>query len=193
MTKKDIYRIALATFNIDIDKLIVEKDDEHPEVSKEIMFCDAFYRNAECSCAKVYNWTFLYSMRKYEEKDLYEPYSSDHAFAYPVPDDFGAAMYVNGKYNSDIQRIGAYLIFKVKNPEFIYITDRLDFDNWSYPDDYGYLVAYKLAMEICGNVAPDSNSYNNAMQKYGLVLQQLRNAEIKSKRRKNPSEWTFVY
>ena len=193
MTQYDIFRIALDCFNIRIEELITEPDETHPDVSPEIRFCNDFYRNAEISCAKIYDWSFLYCFRQYTEDDLYEPLSMDGEYAYPVPENFAAPMFVNGKYNANIRRLGAYIIFSEPNPAFTYITDKLDFDNWIYPEDYGYLVAYKLAMEIQPNVAPDSNMYNSVVQKYGLVLQQLRNAEIKIKRKKNPSPLKFVY
>ena len=192
MTKQDIYRIALAVFNIDIDELTLEATEDKPK-SKEIMFCDTYYRNAEISCAKIYDWSFLYSFKQYTEDDLYAPLSDDCHFAYPVPGNYAAPMFVNGSYNHEIRRIGAYLIFTEENPGLTFIVDKLDFDNWIYPDDYGYLVAYKLAMEIWGNVAPDSGAYDQAAQKYALCLQQLRNAEIKEKRKKNPSPKSFVY
>lgn len=192
MTKLDIYGIALAVFNIDIRDLTTE-DTEDKKKSNEIYFCDKYYRNAEISCAKVYDWSFLYNFRQYTEQDLYKPLSINGEFAYPVPDNFASPIFVNGEYNDNIRRLGAYLIFTTENPGLTFVIDRLDFENWMYPDDYGYLVAYKLAMEICQNVAPDSKAYEQAVQKYGLALQQLRNSEIKIKRKKNPSPMSFVY
>lgn len=192
MTKLDIYGIALAVFNLDISEMNTEATEDKP-ISKEIFFCDKFYRNAEISCAKVYDWSFLYSFKQYTEDDLYVPLSKDGEYAYPLPANFAAPIFVNGEYNDNVRRVGGYLIFTTENPGLTYVVDKLDFDNWIYPDDYGYLVAYKLAMEIWGNVAPDSKAYEQAVQKYGLVLQQLRNAEIKIKRKKNPSPMQFVY
>lgn len=192
MTKLDIYGIALAVFNLDISEMNTEATEDKP-ISKEIFFCDKFYRNAEISCSKVYDWSFLYSFKQYTEDDLYVPLSKDGEYAYPLPANFAAPIFVNGEYNDNVRRVGGYLIFTTENPDLTYVVDKLDFDNWIYPDDYGYLVAYKLAMEIWGNVAPDSKAYEQAVQKYGLVLQQLRNAEIKIKRKKNPSPMQFVY
>ena len=192
MTKLDIYGIALAVFNLDISEMNTEATEDKP-ISKEIFFCDKFYRNAEISCSKVYDWSFLYSFKQYTEDDLYVPLSKDGEYAYPLPVNFAAPIFVNGEYNDNVRRVGGYLIFTTENPGLTYVVDKLDFDNWIYPDDYGYLVAYKLAMEIWGNVAPDSKAYEQAVQKYGLVLQQLRNAEIKIKRKKNPSPMQFVY
>lgn len=194
MTKQDIFRIALDCFNINIEELVIEPDEEHAEVSPQIRYCETFYRNAEISCSKLFEWSFLYNFRQYEDKDLYEPLSDPACcnFAYPVPENFSSPIFVNGIYNQNIKRLGAYLIFTVKNPSLTYIIDKLDFDNWIYPDDYGYLVAYKLAMEIQPNVAPDTNMLSGVMQKYGLVYTQLKTAEVKVTRNKNPSPSIFV-
>ena len=192
MTKQDIYRIALDCFNINIDELVTEKDEAHPEVSPQIRYCDSFYRNAEISCSKLFEWSFLYAVRKYEDKDLYPLYNDGKRFAYPVPDNFSYPVFVNGKYNQNISRVGKYLVFTVPNPELIYVVDKIDFDNWAYPDDYGYLLAYKLAMEIQPNVAPDTNMLNGVMQKYGLVYNQLKTSEVKETRKKNPPPSLFV-
>lgn len=191
MTKYDIYGIALGCFNMNINEYILEPTEDKPQ-SREIMFCDMFYRDAEISCAKVYDWSFLYDVRQYTDPDLYEPLSGCDEYAYPVPDNFASPIFVNGEYNADIRRIGSYLIFRKKNPVLTYVIDHLDFDNWIYPDDYGYFVAYKLAMEIQPNVAPDTKMLETVVQKYGLVMQQLRNSEIKAKRKKNPSPISFV-
>ena len=193
MTKKDIYRITLACFNIDIEEKIVEPDEEHPEVSKEIWFLDTHYRNAEMSCAEVYQWSFLYNFKQYTDEELYAPLSDRCHFAYPVPENCTSPVFVNNVYNANIRRIGAYFIFTEKNPALTFINDKLDFDNWIYPDAYGYLVAYKLAMETWANIAPDSKLYQPIVEKYGLTLQGLRNAEIMENRKKNPKPSIFVY
>ena len=193
MTQYDIFAIALDTYGTKIETLVTEVDDEHPEVSNEIRYCQRYYRDAEISCSELYEWSFLYKMHKYTSDELYKDYSDDRHFAYPVPEDFSYPVFVNDRYNSNIRRIGKYLVFDNENPELIYVSSKLDFENWDYPDNYGYLVAYRLAMEIFQNVCPDSNQYQYAVQKYGLVLQTLKNAEIKSNRKKNPSSWMFVY
>lgn len=198
MTKKDIYGIALACFNLNINDYTMEATEDKPQ-SKEIFFCDMYYRNAEMSSAELYDWSFLYKVKEYTDDDLYEPLTGNGDYAYKQPDGFSYAVFLSGEridgasYNESVRRVGQYLIFRKQNPSLTYICNQLDFDNWSYPDEYGYLVAYKLAMEIWGNVAPDSKLYETAVTKYGLTQQSLMNAEIKNNRKRTPPPEAFVF
>lgn len=192
MTKYDIYGIALSVFNLKIDEMTLEATEDKPQ-SREIYFCDMFYRDAELSCAKIYDWTFLYKVHQFTDKELFEDLSGECQYAYKQPDDMASLMFVNGSYNSYIKHIGQYLVFSRPCPSITYTADRVDFENWAYPDDFAYLIGYKLALEICDNVAPDSKKHDTALERYGMVLQQLRNSEIKMKRKKHPDPLFFVY
>ena len=191
MTQLDIFGKALAAYNIKISELSTEETEDHP-MSPQVWICHEFWENVELSCAEIYDWSFLYAVRKYEDKDLNEELSYNGRYAYPVPEGFATAIFVNDEYNANVRRIGRYLVFTERNPILTYVDYRIDFNDWRYPNDYGYLLAYKLAMEIFPNVATDSAMYQGVVNKYGLVIQQLRNAEIKLKRKKNPSPFVFV-
>ena len=197
MTKYDIYGIALSCFNKDIKDMTLEATEDSPQ-SNEIFFLDMYYRGAEVSCASLFDWSFLYNFKQFTDDDLYEPLSVNGDYAYPVPPDFSYPVFLSGEYiyknsyNEDIRRLGAYLIFRKKNPGLTYINDRLDFDNWIYPDAYGYLVAYRLAMDAWGNIAPDSKLYETTVTKYGLIQQSLMTAETKTNRKRTPPPEAFI-
>ena len=174
MTKYDIYGIALSCFNKDIKDMTLEATEDSPQ-SNEIFFLDMYYRGAEVSCASLFDWSFLYNFKQFTDDDLYEPLSVNGDYAYPVPPDFSYPVFLSGEYidknsyNEDIRRLGAYLIFRKKN-----------------------LVAYRLAMDAWGNIAPDSKLYETTVTKYGLIQQSLMTAETKTNRKRTPPPEAFI-
>ena len=67
MKKDEVYRRALLCFNVDLDKL-----GDKPEETNEYKLCDTFYQAAESFCIKLYDWSFIYRLKKYEDTDLIE-------------------------------------------------------------------------------------------------------------------------
>ena len=210
MKKEDVYRKTLLCFNVNYDKIMnglklpsegTEGTDEtdaggteHAELPNEVLLCEGFYRSAELFCVRSYDWSFLYKNVDYTGDDLIEEKSSYCSFAYKQPEDMAKPLFVNGVYNSTIRRVGSVLYFDIKNPRLTYISDRIDYENdTDYPDDFFYMIAYKLAMEIQPNIQPDNNTILNTIsQKMLTVFQALRTSEMESDRIKNPPTSFFV-
>lgn len=215
MKKDEVYRRALLCFNVDLDKL-----GDKPEETNEYKLCDTFYQAAESFCIKLYDWSFMYRRKKYEDTDLIEEESIinddipeyvyqedlDHGhrgfmrirssrYAYTAPSDMAKPLFVNGRYNATIERIGNTLRFAEKNPELIYISSYVDYNtDEAYPADFFNLIAYKLAMEIQPNIAPENQilltAASNKMQN---VFQAMRQAEMEMTRKETPPAHEFVF
>ena len=221
MKKEDIYRIALICFNVDYDMIMPKAEGDDPSATagkpNEVLLCDRFYRAAELFCVKAYDWSFMYKVKEYTDDDLVKELSSPDAldrypmhvpdpvlgplyappvydFAYKEPSDMAKPLFVNGRYNSKIKRIGNILIFGDRNPRLTYISDAIDYNtDEAYPDDFFYMIAYRLAIEIQPNIQPDNNTVLAAIsQKFQTVFQALRQAEMETTRQEIPPAYTFV-
>ena len=213
MKKDEVYRIALLCFNVDLDKL-----GDKPEETNEYKLCDAFYTAAESFCIDAYDWSFMYKLKKYTDDDLIadksviydEPgyiYHEDpfdgrcgfrksimSRYAYKAPSDMAKPLFVNGRYNETIEKAGNILRFNEKNPELTYISSAIDYNiDEAYPSGFFYMIAYKLAMEIQPNIAPESQVLLTAVtQKMQNLFQALRQAEMEMTRKEIPPAHTFV-
>ena len=223
MKKEDVYRIALICFNVDYDKIMPKAEGDDPSAQEdkpnEVLLCDRFYRSAELFCIKSYDWSFLYKTRKYTTDDLIEVLSSPGAkdmpeyperapeiflfdawqppvydFAYEEPADMSKPLFVNGRFNTKIKRIGTTLIFGEKNPTLTYISNSINYNtDEAYPDDFFYMIAYKLAMEIQPNIQPDNNTVlATVTQRFQNTFQAMRQAEMETTRQEIPPAHMFV-
>ena len=220
MKKEDVYRIALICFNVDYDKIMPEEvEGQEPELPNEVLLCERFYRAAELFCIESYDWSFMHHLKRYEDKDLVKELSSpevadgkdicyqppllhchdfpclpEYDYAYEAPSDMAKPLFVNGSHNATIKRIGNTLIFNVKNPALVYIGNSIDYNHdEDYPDDFFYMIAYRLAMEIQPNIQADNNtilaSITTRMQS---AFQALRQADMTTTRIKTPPADFFV-
>ena len=215
MKKDEVYRIALLCFNTDLDKL-----GDNPEETNEYKLCETFYAAAEAFCIDAYDWSFMYRQKKFEDSDLiaeksiiYDDipeyvYEDDlpsgrrgflkvrsSLYAYKAPSDMAKPMFVNGKFNATIERIGNILRFKEKNPELIYIASSVDYNkDEEYPTKFFYMIAYKLATEIQPNIAPENQvMLTAATQKMQTVFQAMRQSEMEMTRKETPPAHSFVF
>lgn len=187
MKKEDVFRIALKCFNMSYDKIGAD--------SVEASYCEDFLRSAELFCARTYKWSFLQKRLKYEEADrIDEAPFRNMKYCYRAPDDIVQMVFINCEYNSDFQIIGRKLYTRECDPEITYLSGEVDYDSFPYPDDYGYMLAYRLAMEISQYIAPDNSvASENAQQKFLLCAQVLQNSEVDMQRKRNPHPSQFVY
>lgn len=203
MNKDTIFRIALRCFNMDYDRIYPEAQREDGIIPEEVKILDDFLRSATLFCIRTYKWSFLLASKKYTESDReYEdeektvPKSfKGKFFSYPKPVDLGTIYYINGIYNQDFDIAGKSIYFSVENPEIAYISTTVDFEKFSelYPDDFGYLIAYRLGLETCQYIAPNDTQASNLLsQNFQMVFQSLSNTERMSMRKANPSPSAFV-
>ena len=186
MNKKEIFTITLLCFNKDYEKL----GDE----SVEAAYCESFLKAAEYFVARSYDWTFLRKRVKFAEKDRIKevPYKR-LPYAYAKPVDLVKPLFVNGEYDEDIEIIGSVIFFRKPDPELTYTSSAIDYEKFPYPEDFGYYIAYRLAIEISQYLAPNNNvAMEQATQKMQLVMQSLVASEMESTRKKNPRERWFV-
>lgn len=187
MTKEDIFRITLACFNQSYDKI--------GEEALEVSFCNSFLRSAELFCARAYAWSFLQKRVQFTDDDkLDEEPFNELKFVYTLPSDCVQVSYLNSERNVNFKVLGKNFFTDIENPELTYISGEVDYDTFPYPDDYGYLLAYRLAMEIAQFIAPESSTTTNQIQqKFLLSAQTLQASEKDMQRKKNPSPLKYVY
>lgn len=186
MTKKQIIEIALSCFSIDYDKI--------GEDSDEVKKCSIFLRQSEEACARYYDWSFLMKDIAYSDEDIVEGESfRNMGYCYAKPSDMVKVLYVNDVYNEDVYVIGGHIYTAVENPKITYISSKVDYDNWSYPDTYGYLLGYMLASYVISFLRPDDpNISNNIQGLFNLSFQSLVSSERFYSRKKNPPQNKYV-
>lgn len=204
MNKDTIFRIALRCFNMDYDRIYPEEQRGAGTIPQEVKILEDFLRSATLFCIRTYKWSFLLTSKKYTESErVYEdaekttPKSfKGKAYAYPKPSDLGSIYYINGFYNKDFDIAGKNIFFDTENPEIAYISTDVDYSRFSelYPDDFGYLIAYRLGLETYQYLAPnDTNAANLLSQNFQMVFQSLTATERMSMRKANPSPSAFVF
>lgn len=203
MSKDTIFRIALRCFNMDYDRIYTEEQREAGTMPEEVKILEDFLRSATLFCIRTYKWSFLLTSKRYtederewEDEEKTEPKTfKGKFFSYPKPADLGTIYYINGIYNQDFDIAGKSIYFSVENPEIAYISTTVDFENFStlYPDDFGYLIAYRLGLETCQYIAPNDTQASSLLsQNFQMVFQSLTATERMSMRKANPSPSAFV-
>ena len=204
MDKDAIFRIALRCFNMDYDKIYPEDQREAGNIPEEVKILNDFLRSAILFCVRTYKWSFLLKTKRFTEDDrIYEdedkkiPASfKGKSFAYKKPSDMASIYYINGIYNQDFDIAGMSIFFALQNPEIAYISTAVDLDDFSekYPDDFGYLIAYRLGLETHQYLAPnDTNAASLLTQNFQMVFQSLTSTERMSMRKANPNQSAFVF
>lgn len=187
MTKQDVIRIALSCFNISYDKI---GDD-----SVEAGYCLNYIRSAELFCARSYTWSFLQKRYRFQDSDFVESEPFDKLwFCYKVPKDLIKVVFVNSNFNEDFRIIGTNFYTDKDKPEITYVSGEIDYESFPYPDDFGYMIAYRLAIEVAQFIVPNNVSISEQVQsKYMLIYQMLQKSEKDMQRRQNPSPKKYVY
>ena len=186
MTKKDVISIALQCFGLSYDKIGADSD--------EVRRCELFLKSAEGNCARYRDWSFLMKNRSYTQDDLIEGEGfRNMAYCYKKPSDMVKILYINDRYNENVYVIGSNIYTSVENPKITYVSDTVDYDEWSYPELYGYLIGYMLASLVVNLFRPDDPTMSqNISGMFNLTYQSLVQADIGSGRRKNPPRDMFV-
>lgn len=199
MNKDTIYRIALRCFNIDYDKIYPIESRNTGEKPVEVKYLDDFQRSAILFCARVHRWSFLMKNYTFGKEDRIDDIGSSHGidgmpYCYKKPSDIIEIYYINGSYNNSFTIIGDRIYFSIENPTITYTTSDIVLDDFDmYPDDFGYLVAYRLGIEICQYISPNDTAVANMLSgNFQIVFQSLSNTESRSFRKKNPNKDWFV-
>ena len=187
MKKEDIFRIALSCFNMSYDKIGAD--------SVEAGYCDNYLRAAELFCARSYAWSFLQKRHRFKEEDrVSNPPFGCLRFCYKAPDDIVKVVFINAEHNETFRIIGSDFYTDMCEPEITYVSGDVDYDVFPYPDDYGYMIAYRLAIETAQFIVPDNVSIARQVEsKYLLIYQMLQRSETDMQRRRNPSPHRYVF
>lgn len=204
MDKNTIFRITLRCFNMDYDKIYPKDQREAGNMPEEVRILNDFLRSAILFCVRTYKWSFLLKTvrmsdydRVYDDEDMTIPATfKGKPYAYKRPSDMASIYYINGIYNQDFDIAGTAIYFAVPNPDVTYISTAVDLDDFSdkYPDDFGYLIAYRLGLETHQYIAPnDTNAASLLTQNFQMVFQSLTSTERMSMRKANPNQSAFVF
>lgn len=186
MTRKDVISIALSCFNISYEKIGSDSD--------EVGRCEQFLRSAESNCARYYDWSFLQKMKTYTDAELIkDEHFRNMRFCYEKPSDMVKVLFVNDRYNSNVYVIGSRIYTELPNPTITYVSDSIDYDKWSYPDLYGYLIGYMLASLLVNILRPDDSTIAQKISSmFNLTYQSLLQADMGSGRKRNPPRDRFI-
>lgn len=187
MKQTDIFRITLSCFNMSYSKI--------GEDSVEVGYCNNYLRAAELFCARTYAWSFLQKRYRFTDTDKLtrDPFDG-LCYCYKSPSDIVKVLFINGEHNEDFRIIGNEFYCRYDNPEVTYVSGAVDYNGFPYPDDYGYLIAYRLAVEIAQFIVPDNASVaNQIQQKFLLIAQTMQRSEKDMQRKRNPSPRKFVF
>lgn len=184
---------------------------------KEVVLFNNYLPLAKVFCCRAYDWTFQMRSVTFEEDDItnvdeytdisdvesgtyieqanekdsegntiYKGYKmyKNFKYAFRAPDNLLKIKYVNGKTNFGFALKGNTFYCNSKHPTLDYITSEIE----SVPTDFGYLIAYRVAMELAPLVAPNGDAMQRASQQFSLTLSLLQNNDAMNFRIENPPQ-----
>ena len=191
LNEQGVMNVSLSFF--DITRSLINDSTE-----KEVILFRQALSNAKVFCASMSDWSFLIKTVEYDEDDVTNSEEEDgetvytkyknYLYGYRLPNDFLKVKYVNGD-----TRIG----FAVKGNE-VYCNflgcsvDYLSSDLKNLPMDFGYLVAYKCAIDIAQHLDPEGTAMaraSNMLQQTFTVLKQRDDMNFKLQ---NPAQNHYI-
>ena len=175
---------------------------------------------AEVFCASISDWSFLIETEEYTEDDIennepvlasnytetagkiggdtfvqngqtyrnvYTPYKN-FIYAYAVPRGFLKLKYINGDYKIGFARKGNLIYCNAKPCTLDYVSSNMR----NLPDDFGYLVAYRCAMEMAQHLDPEGTALTRASAMFQQVLSVLKPRDDQAVRLQNPPQNYYI-
>lgn len=187
---------------------------------KEVVLFNQTLPGAEVFCASLSDWSFLIDTVEYEESDIennepvlnseyketagrvggdtytqngnvyrnvYTPYKN-FLYAYQVPSGFLKLKYINGDHKLGFARKGNLIYCNQKPVTIDYVSSNMK----NLPDDFGYLVAYKCAMDMAQHLDPEGTALTRASAMFQQVLSILKPRDDQATRLQNPPQDYYV-
>lgn len=213
LNEQGVMNVALSFF--DLNRNIVDDASE-----KEVILFKQILPLAEFFCASMSDWSFITDSKEYDEEDVtndepvavseytyqkgkyrgdkfddngvekYHVYTmyKNFYYAYALPSDFLKVRYINGD-----PKIGyAVKGNKIYCNELACVLDYVSTDLMNLPTDFGYMVAYKCAMEMAQHLDPEGTALTRASALFSQTFGILKQRDDTSFRLQNPVQNHYV-
>lgn len=213
LNEQGVMNVALSFFDITRDI-----DDDAGE--KEVILFKQVLPIAKRFCASMSDWSFLVDTVEYEEEDVYNdepvPYDSytdkrgcfkgktfdidgvkyvhvyktykDYIFGYRLPSDFMKVRYINDDIRIGYAIKGNVLYCNHLGVFIDYISDRMN----SVPLEFGYLIAYRCAIEMANHLDPEGTAFQRATSALTQVYTILKAKDDEALRLQNPPQNQYI-
>ena len=213
INEQGVMNVALSFFDRNRD--IVEDANE-----KEVILFKQIMPLSMMFCASRSDWSFLTETAEYETDDIHndEPVPADEyedmkgwvrgpeydtasgryihryrmyknfAFAYKLPSDFIKVRYIDGDVRIGYAVKGNVLYCNEYGCSIDYISSKYN----NLPVDFGYMVAYKSAMELAMYLDPEGTALTRASAMLEQTFAVLKQRDDTSYRLQNPAQNHYV-
>lgn len=141
----------------------------------------SYYTDSACTVEYV-------SAVKYAKNMSYKGFGYGFVLPSSASWQFIRPVYINGKYDIGFAIMGNMIFCNLPDPRIDFIST----DTTYAPDDFWFVVAYRIAMEICRFLDPNGKALDNIKTNLTLTLQTLLDCDNDNSRRQNPDPAVFV-
>ena len=213
LNEQGVMNVALSFF--DLNRNLVEDAAE-----KEVILFKQILPGAEVFCASMSDWTFLTRTRDYDEDDVinddpileseytnniryvkgksftvnghtyihrYQKYRG-FVFGYRLPNDFLKMRSINADGRNGYNVLGNSFYCNAHGCSLEYITTELT----DIPVDFGYMVAYKCAVELAQHLDPEGTAMQRASAMLSQTFSALKQRDDMNIRMENPPQDHYI-
>ena len=213
INEQGVLNVALSFFDLN-------RHLENDASEKEVILFKQILPLAKVFCSSMSDWTFLTESKDYEEEDVYndEPvllseykesknwvrgkeYTVDGAvyvhryqkyknyvFGYVLPNDFVKMRYIDGDPKKGFAVKGNLIFCNELGCSVDYISDKCR----NLPTDFGYLVAYKCAMELAMHLDPEGTALTRASSMLTQTFGVMKQRDDMNFRLQNPAQNQYI-
>lgn len=209
LNEQGVMNVALSFF--DLFRNITTDASE-----KEVILFKQVLPIAKTFCASMSDWSFLMNTREYDEDDIvndepvlcdeykeqagkvkgdmytsgdsayyhiYTPYKG-FTYGYKLPSDCLKVKYIDSDVRVGFSTAKRTLYTNFKGISLDYISDKMD----DVPLEFGYLIAYRCAVEMSFHLDPEGTAYQRATSALQQVFTILKTKDDESYRLQNPPQ-----
>lgn len=213
LNEQGVMNVALSFF--DLTRNIVDDAAE-----KEVVLFKQILAGAEIFCISMSDWTFQTRLREYDAEDVtnddpvlsseytynyryikgdsytqngqtyvhrYVPYRG-LAYAYRLPNDFLKIRSINADPRCGFQAVGNNFYCNALGCSFEYISTNIS----NVPMDFGYMVAYKCAVEMAQHLDPEGTAMQRANAMLSQTYAALKQRDDLNVRLENPPQDYYI-
>ena len=213
LNEQGVMNVALSFFGL--NRSITED-----ALEKEVILFKQTLPMAKHFCAEMSDWSFLMESREYEADDIYndEPVPCDEykeragyfrgdmfvsgdkayyhmyklykgfIYGYKLPDDCLKVRYIDSDVRVGYATKGRILYCNFPDVTIDYISDRM----WNIPLEFGYLIAYRCAIDIAHHLDPEGTAFQRATSALQQVFTVLKTRDDDSFRLQNPPQNQYI-
>lgn len=213
INEQGVMNVALSFF--DLQRHIEEDAGE-----KEVILFKQKLPIAKAFCASMSDWSFLMDTIEYDETDIYndEPVPADQyvekagkvkgnmytngdsvfyhvyspykgfTFGYRLPSDCLKIKYIDSDVRVGFATKGRVMYCNFSGITLDYISDKMN----NIPVEFGYLVAYRCAIEMAHHLDPEGTAYQRATNSLQQVFTVLKQKDDDSFKLQNPPQNYFT-